>query len=96
MSTRILLMCRVLTILYLVAVIFGAFRFFPGGTSTFLNSGVNLFCVLLIVPLFPLWRWINRNYRITPPEESNEEKWVRQSIGLDPGEQIKKRKHKTT
>jgi hypothetical protein len=87
---------RVLTLIYILVVILVAFRLFPFIGADVRGSWYNIFAIFLILPLFPMWKWINRKYMTGVDER----RWD-QDLGTDTDmsrqhEKRRRKQHRTT
>jgi len=64
MNNRLLWVLRVATVIYIAVALFLPFKYFPGGSSDIRGSIAIYYSAALILPLYPIWKWINRQVGI--------------------------------
>ena len=60
MNDTLLWVLRIVTVMYIAAAFFVPFRYIPGGSGDVRGSIVIFFAFALILPLYPIWKWINK------------------------------------
>jgi len=65
MNGTLLWVLRIVTVIYIAVAFFVPFRYIPGGSGDVRGSIVIFFAFALILPLYPIWKWINKRSGIS-------------------------------
>ena len=89
MNDTLLWILRIATVIYIAVAFFVPFRYIPGGSGDIRGSVIIFFVFALILPLYPIWKWINKRFEIS---ESTAFTWAEDHE--DSKSQKKNRKHR--